>query len=201
MNVLVRLLRNPSFATYVTEQQPTLAGLVQMLRTQPEVARGFGIGEFLDGTELSPELETDPLAKQAGFVFLPVSSWQQLVANLPLPHPPPGGYSGTWQAGLRLADRVAILPDAAGPEPELMLYVFERREDRISLDPVRIRGAYQTVDRPFQPCKEEYELDGEILRLVCDNQACTGTCQLRYWIEDDVENVDCYCPPDPINIS
>jgi hypothetical protein len=199
LNVLVRLLRNPSFASYVTEQQPTLAGLVQMLRTQPEVARDFGVVEFLDGSEISPELEADPLAKQARFVFLPVNSWQQLIANLPLRRPP-NHYLGTWLAGVSLIDRVAILPDAAGAEPELMLYVPERRENRVTLDPARISGTYQTVDRPLQPCKEEYELDGEVLRLVCDNQACTGTCRLRHWIEDDVENVDCYCPPDPMNI-
>jgi hypothetical protein len=193
MNILLRMLANPPFASYVIARQPSLAELAGDLRAQPELAHDFGADQYLVGSVLPAELEVDPLAQRAQFVLLPVDAWQQLVAGFPRVEPPTN-YTGTWVAGRQAADRMIVLPDDRSEEPYLMLYAPEYQESRVCLEIARAAAPYSTLEQLDEPCRDCYKLEQGWHVEHCENRNCSEDCSPKSWIEDDNEVFKCICP-------
>jgi hypothetical protein len=192
MNILLRMLANPPFASYVIERQPSLAELAGDLRAQPELARNFGVDQYL-AEPFPAELEVDPVAQQAQFILLPVDAWQQLVDGIPRVESPID-YTGTWVAGRRVADRIVVLPDDRSAEPYLMLYVPEYQESRVCLEVARAAAPYSAAGRVNEQCKECYKPEQEWHLEHCENRNCHEDCSPKSWIENDNEVFKCICP-------
>ena len=185
MNILLRMLANPPFESYVLTRRPSLAELTQDMRAQPELAHNFGADQYFEVSDLSAELEVNLLAQRAQFILLSVNEWQQLVADIPREEPP-ANYRGLWVASRRVADHMILLPEDGNGEPSLMLYAPEYEEERVSLEIARAAAPYSTVEQVRKPCREDYKLEQGILVPDCANKDCAGGCSLQKWIEDDV---------------
>jgi hypothetical protein len=203
MNILLRMLENPPFASYVRERQPTLAELAQDMRTRPGLVRAFGADRYLTPSDIPVELEVDPLSQRARFVFLPVAEWSELIEGIPSGEPPDNDI-GTSVAARRVADLVALLPEDGSPDTELMLYISESYRDRVCLKAVKAilpysvaeqRPAVEEVSEPCSPCRRPV---GEKRVADCNNHGCPRGCKIHRWTQDGMPQFKCFCPPDDL---
>lgn len=184
MNILLRMLDNPPFASYVIDRRPTLAELAQDLRAQTGLVHAFGADQYLAGVGIPAEIEVDPLSQRASFVFLSITEWSELIEGIP-DEQPPGDHTGTWVAGRRVADVMALLPEDSSPDPELMLYTQERYGDWACLKPIRANllysaaEQYRAVEEVSKPCTECYNPEGRKRIANCDNKGCPRGCKIR----------------------